>query len=389
VVLRRLGGVVSVASALATFLGPCQALAQATQPAPPQSVTIFDPWYRPYTAYGRPEAGGAVIVFDQPAPIAAPVIPAPAPAALRPVAIPAPPPGPAPLLDLGPPLKTAAGGATAAPAAAAEKPDPLNPTNGKHYKNGVYIADTDYLLSFPQNAYRLLTAPARFDKSDWITTALVIGAGGAILMLDEPLMDFWRNEVKSGFTGDVSDVAQELGERTDIVLGATGAYILAELVDSTGLADARREKSAALLSLESFLLTHGIVGGLKYVTGRKRPDESEESFDFKGPSEGDFNASFPSGHAGGAFAVASVLSEIYGYDNPWVPYLAYTLATGTALARVDDNRHWFSDVFASGAIGYAVGKTVTRYSPFLERNNITLVPVGGGDTYGVGVNYKY
>lgn len=169
----------------------------------------------------------------------------------------------------------------------------------------------------------------------------------------------------------------------------TAAYAVAETLDSSGMVDARREKSAALLTLESFLLTQGIVTGLKYVTGRNRPEESDDAFDFEGPSKGDSNASFPSGHAGSAFAVATVLSETYGADNPWVPYLAYPVAAGTAFARIDDDRHWFSDVFVGGAIGFAVGRTVTRHSPFLARNNITLQPFTQANASGLGVNVTF
>ncbi len=349
------------------------------------AVTLFDARLNPYKALGKAEVGGAVVIFDGMLPSAVDL----SPAMVAPTAIAPPPP------DLGPPLTTDAGQGTQAqsgadaPTAKPEIQDPSDPVAGKHYADGVYAVNSDYLLSYPMNAYRILSAPARFDESDWITAALVASATGALLMLDEPLMDFWRDDIKSGFTGNVSDVVQVLGERTDILAGTVGGYLVAELLDSTGLADTRREKSAALLSLESFALAHGFVGGLKVLTGRRRPDNTDESSDFQGPGAGDFNASFPSGHAGGAFAVAATLSEIYGYDNPWVPYLAYTLATGTALSRVDNNRHWFSDVFFSSVIGYVVGKTVTRYSPFMARNNLTLRPFSQDDGGGIGLAYKF
>ncbi len=381
---------------LAAFGVSGAAMAQEA-PVSPVPVTVFDPGFEPYTVYGRAEAGGSVIVFDGAA--LAPYRRASKPAAsLTPAA--APP-------DLGPPIETAAGAVplevqpskqvqSPAPPAAPAKPqttaevrDPDDPAAGKRYVDGVYAINTDYLLSYPQNLYRILSAPSRFDRSDWITAGLVVGAGSALFLLDESLMDFWQNDVKSDTTGDVADVLREFGESTNIIFGSIGAYALAEALDSTGMVDARREKSAALLTLQSFLLTQGIITGTKYITGRNRPDDTDDAFDFEGPSKGDTNASFPSGHAGSAFAVASVLSETYGYDNPWVPWVAYSLATGTALTRVDDNRHWFSDVFFGGAVGYFVGTTITRYSPFLERNNVTLLPFSKGSARGVGLAYKF
>ncbi len=373
------------AAAFAALTGLGMGVAQATQPVP-VPVTVFDLGFKPYQAYGRATAGGAVIVFEE-------TMPAPL-THTYPTAV-APP-------ELGAPIGTAAGAATQArppvphqPVVTSQAPTKRqvekmaqstgDPAAGKRHVEGIYALNTDYLLSYPRTAYRILSAPARFDRSDWITAALVMGAGGALFLLDEPLINFWQDHINSGGTRDAADILAEFGDSKNVLIGSVAAYAMAEALDSTGLANARREKSAALLTLQSFLLTQGIVTGLKYVAGRTRPDNTDEADDFEGPGKGDFNASFPSGHAGTAFSTASVLAETYGHENPWVPYLAYGLATGTALARVDDNRHWFSDVFIGAVIGYFVGKTVTRYSPFLESNNITLLPFKRG----LGLAYRF
>ena len=62
---------------------------------------------------------------------------------------------------------------------------------------------------------------------------------------------------------------------------------------------------------------------------------------------------------------------------------------GTALSRVDDDKHWFSDVFFGGAVGFFVGTTIARYSPFLKPNNLTFVPFSSGGASGVGLAYKF
>jgi membrane-associated phospholipid phosphatase len=257
------------------------------------------------------------------------------------------------------------------------------------YSDGLYLIDTDYLLSYPKNFYRMFTGPLRYDRDDWINVAFVVGIGGALILLDEPLNDLWRGSVHSGATEALSDAFRPLGDSDKIIIASLGAYTVAELLDSIEGVDLKREKTTALLTLESFLLTQTLITGLKYASGRERPSDTESGFDFSGPSMADFNASFPSGHAGAAFSVASVISEMYGPENPWVPWIAYTAATGTALARVDDNRHWFSDVFVGSAIGYFVGKMVVRYNPFLERNHITLRPFRQNDAQGVALSYRY
>ncbi|MEE9251281.1 MAG: phosphatase PAP2 family protein [Alphaproteobacteria bacterium] len=251
------------------------------------------------------------------------------------------------------------------------------------FPDGIYVVRKDYLTSFPENAYRILTGPLRYDRDDWINVAIVVNVTGGLLLLDETLIDFWQDDVKGDFTETLADGFRPLGESEYIIAGSFGAYALAEML---GL---KREKATALSAFQSFALTAGLISGVKYVTGRERPENTGDRFDFDGPAEGDFNASFPSGHAGHAFAVASVISEMYKEDNPWVPWVTYPLATGTVLARVDDNRHWFSDVFLVGAFGYFIGKMVVRYSPFLERNNITLLPMTRGGLRGVSLSYRY
>lgn len=70
-------------------------------------------------------------------------------------------------------------------------------------------------------------------------------------------------------------------------------------------------------------------------------------------------SSFPSGHAAGAFSIATVIAQRYGHHR-WVPFAAYTVATVFAFSRVPDRAHFPSDVFLGAALGY----TITRYDVF-------------------------
>jgi hypothetical protein len=81
---------------------------------------------------------------------------------------------------------------------------------------------------------------------------------------------------------------------------------------------------------------------LKYTVQRERPDGSN-------------NVSFPSGHAAGGFAVASILTRHYGWKAA-IP--AYIGATYIAAARVHDNKHYLSDVTFGAAMGIAGSRTV-------------------------------
>ena len=84
--------------------------------------------------------------------------------------------------------------------------------------------------------------------------------------------------------------------------------------------------------------TVALTYAFKYGVGRLRPDGSD-------------NRSFPSGHSSVAFATATMYQMWYGW-KAGVP--AYAFATITAFQRLDDNRHWLSDVIMGAAIGIAI-----------------------------------
>lgn len=81
------------------------------------------------------------------------------------------------------------------------------------------------------------------------------------------------------------------------------------------------------------------VNTLKSSINKERPDKSG-------------NNSFPSGHTATAFMLATMLHKEYGTTrSPIYSVLGYSLATGTALSRQLNNKHWFSDVLTGAGIG--------------------------------------
>lgn len=96
------------------------------------------------------------------------------------------------------------------------------------------------------------------------------------------------------------------------------------------------------------MLSQGCVSSLiKALTGRVRPCDCNWETVFTGLSiQG--NHSFPSGHATGAFALAAFLTAYY----PRWRWAFILFAVLTALARVQLDRHFFSDVVAGGILGW-------------------------------------
>jgi len=67
--------------------------------------------------------------------------------------------------------------------------------------------------------------------------------------------------------------------------------------------------------------------------------------------------SFPSGHTSGSFALAACLDHLYG-RKVGVP--AYLMAAFVASSRINDNKHYLSDVVAGAVLGTVVGRSFAR-----------------------------
>jgi len=67
--------------------------------------------------------------------------------------------------------------------------------------------------------------------------------------------------------------------------------------------------------------------------------------------------SFPSGPTAGAFAAAPVLNAHFGTT---VGIISYSIASLTGLARLEENKHYLSDVLVGAAIGITSGRLFTR-----------------------------
>ena len=91
----------------------------------------------------------------------------------------------------------------------------------------------------------------------------------------------------------------------------------------------------------SAIIANGLCTyGIKFITGRMRPDGANRR-------------SFPSGHTSSSFLAATIADDLYG-TKIGVP--AYLLAGLTGLSRIHDNKHYLSDVIFGASLGIALGK---------------------------------
>lgn len=237
-----------------------------------------------------------------------------------------------------------------------------------------------YVMGYFTDFKDIVTSPALWDTSDWITAALVTGMAAGLYDNDAKIQK-WSQDHKTTTTNDIGDNVTELGhgKYTTVLVG--GLYLYGRLAGDG------KAKETALLSVESFVVTGVLVTVLKRTGGRHRPYTGDPYNTWDGPRLTARNQSFPSGHASLSFAVASVIAS--EYDNAFVPPLAYGIAAITGLNRVTRNAHWASDVFVASAIGYFTGKGIVALHRREKATGLSLVPMIDGRDAGMMLVYRF
>jgi membrane-associated phospholipid phosphatase len=138
--------------------------------------------------------------------------------------------------------------------------------------------------------------------------------------------------------------------------------------------------------MESFLITGLYTTVLKASFGRHRPSTGDSSTSFDGFSI-DHN-SFPSGHTSTAFAIATVFANEYE-KTPYIKPISYGLATLTGLSRINDEKHWASDVFIGAALGYFTSKTLLRLHNNKKGQHFTIYPRADSRGGGIVLSKKF
>jgi membrane-associated phospholipid phosphatase len=171
-------------------------------------------------------------------------------------------------------------------------------------------------------------------SSYWTMTG---GAAATVLAMEVESGSGYPGILGSGLLGTAGDV-------TDAAFGLPllGASSLLWLGGE--LADHGETAETGQMLTEGLVITYGITGGLKLLSGRERPDGSD-------------GFSFPSLHTSGTFCAATVLWDRYG-AGAGIP--AGVIAAFTGLSRVDLGEHFPSDVVAGATIGIVTGLAVSR-----------------------------
>jgi len=224
--------------------------------------------------------------------------------------------------------------------------------------------NTDYFLNIFSDAKYILFSPLHWKGSDWFKASLVVGVTGAFFTLDDEIRSFVQDK-RSGTTDNLANIFEPFGNGGFALPGLVGFYLYGHFFKNP------KAERVALLAVESFAVTGLFNTALKFSTGRTRPQSAQNSRQWNGFSTSD--NSFASGHTSTVFAIATVLASEYK-NNPWVPPVAYGLATLTGLSRLNDNKHWASDVFFGGMLGYFISKTLIKLHSSKKGRHYTIYP---------------
>ena len=180
----------------------------------------------------------------------------------------------------------------------------------------------------------------------WWHIAIAAGAIGTVSVIDRGV-DTWIQDHRSAGSDDVARVFKH-GGQPEVTFAVPGALIAAGLISGR-----KGVTHSGVRVLASVVLAGVTTGGGKVVFGRLRPVESTSQYVFRPFSHHD---SFPSGHATMAFALATSLAD--EIHRPWASVVLFAGATGTAWSRLNDQRHWLSDVLAGATVGITAASFV-------------------------------
>jgi membrane-associated phospholipid phosphatase len=184
----------------------------------------------------------------------------------------------------------------------------------------------------------------------WLLGGTVLTIG--VYQFEDP--DGAARALDQGIWDGLSDFGNIWGDARVQVPLALGSWGVGSLAGSNEIAGLGFDLSRGLL------LTYATVSIIKAGVNRTRPNGDDYSF--------------PSGHTASAFTTAGVVTRRYG---GWAGGVAIGLGVLTGMGRMEDMKHYASDVVAGATIGWIIGRTVARDDP-ADKTAWQLVPFGSG-----------
>jgi membrane-associated phospholipid phosphatase len=240
----------------------------------------------------------------------------------------------------------------------AELPDAPIPTADAQRAASASIDDID--ISWKKLPRRILTDqkdiwlfPTQLARGHyWVPTLAIVGGTAGLIVADPKIAPYFRKH--GGNLDDMNDVFD------GTITTAETALVPLSLLAAGYIRQDSYQVNTSLLAGEAYVDSAIVDLAMKVITQRKRPYNIPPSGPF---SDTFFNngkshfseGSFPSGHAIGAFSIATIVANRYNHRR-WVPIAVYGLATAISLSRVTTSAHFPSDVFLGASLGYVIAR---------------------------------
>lgn len=216
------------------------------------------------------------------------------------------------------------------------------------------------LLNILYDQEAIFTSPFHANRHNALEWLVPMAVTGALIASDTHIANAFENsrgQIRWG--GRISNI----GASYTLIPIIAGSYVYGAWRDNP------KGREIGVLGTESLLDSLIVVGVLKEVFRRNRPDEKNPG-DFWGGG-----TSFPSGHAIQIWSIASLLDHEYKHKKI-VGITAYSLAAIVSASRIAAEKHFASDVVAGGTMGWFIGRYVyDTHMSHLAHTHSSLVPM--------------
>ncbi|MBN2175871.1 MAG: phosphatase PAP2 family protein [Bacteroidales bacterium] len=238
-----------------------------------------------------------------------------------------------------------------------------------------------YIVSYWTDTKEIVKTPLHWKGRQWSAFAGLAGAWTVTYVYDEEIYNFFQKN-RTQKTDNIS--------KYFIEPWGSGLYSI-PLLAGIYLSGIKNEhhRNVALTGLKAYLLSGGAAFVIKYISHRHRPNDNipPNAYLWEGPLPFTTDyTSFPSGHTTTAFAIATVLAIGYR-DKTWIGVTSYTVAALVGLSRINDGKHWATDVVAGAALGTFIGCVLAKTN-FDRNGKLAIGPTTVMGEYGIGIAYK-
>lgn len=181
--------------------------------------------------------------------------------------------------------------------------------------------------------------------------AALAGAGVlANTSMDRDVQKYYRDDIRSSFTDSASKVLILPGEPL-IALPVLGVLRLAVPTDS-GIGQWSQR------TLRGLFLGAPAAYAVQVLAGGGRPEEGTDSSKWRGPYQ---NHNSLSGHT--FIGAMPLITAAMMQDDPFWKYALYAASPLTGLSRINDDKHYLSQVAIGWYLAYLSARAVERTGP--------------------------